>query len=185
MLVLVVIAVALLAFTVLMIIFYIGAVNKTPQLEDDIMALEVQLATIPEPDIPGLHDQIEDLQYKIDNEAPFPKGPFGADSKYDVKQVTNAIFELAEDSYVSLDSLSHSNPSSIIIGLGKYRTDPYGLRCSVDGVEHSDRLIDLLELLEELREDEYPTLAFDDIKLPGGGINLQFDLAIITQEFEE
>jgi hypothetical protein len=52
-------------------------------------------------------------------------------------------------------------------------------------VGHADRLIGLLELLEELREDEYPTLFVDALKFPSGGTSLQFNLAIITQKFEE
>lgn len=184
-LILVVVGVALLAFSVLMVVFYIGAVNKTPQLEDEIRGIELQLATIPEPDIPGLRDQVEDLLDKIATEAPFPAGPFDKESKYDNKQITNALFEVTDDAYVTLNSLNHVKEADKQIGQGTYRADAYSLVCSVVDVGHADRLIGLLELLEELREDEYPTLFLDGLRFPTGGTSLQFNLAIITQTFEE
>jgi hypothetical protein len=185
MLVLVVIGVAMLAFTVLMLVFYFGAVSETSRLEDEIRDLEVELARIDEPDIPGLRQQIEDLQEQIDNDAFFPKPPFDTGSKYDVKQVTNALFEVTDDAYVDLDSLNHNQGSDVTIGTGLYRVDAYALKCSVMDVEHADRLVGLLELLEELREDEYSTLMVDNIRFPSGGVSIDFDLGIVTQTFAE
>ena len=184
-LILVVVAVALLALSVLMVIFYIGAVNKTPQLEEDIRDMEVKIVALGEFDIPGLRDQLEDVLDQIATKAPFPAGPFDAGSKYDNKQITNALFEVTDDAYVTLETLSHSKEAEQQIGVGKYRADAYSLKCSVIDVGHADRLIGLLELLEELREDEYPTLIVDGLKFPKGGVILQFNLAIITQTFEE
>ena len=185
MLILTVVAVALLALSVLMVVFYIGAVNKTPQLERDIRDTEVKIESLGDFDIPGLRDELEDILDKIANDAPFPAGPFDRESKYDNKQVTNALFEVTDDAYVTLDTLSHTREADQQIGEGTYRADAYSLKCSVIDVGHADRLIGLLELLEELREDEYPTLFLDGLRFPTGGTSLQFNLAIITQTFEE
>ena len=181
MLLLVVVAAALLAFGAIMIIFYIGAVNQTPQLEDEIQSLKVKIAQLPEYDLPGMREQLEDILDDIQNKAPFPAGPFGKDSIYDTKQITNAIFEVADDAAVSLDSLSHSSEGTVQFGVGVYRSDNYRLSCSVTDEGHAERLIDLLELFEELREDEYSTLMMDGIRIPAGGTSIQFDLSIITQ----
>lgn len=184
-LILVVVGVAMLAFTVLMLVFYFGAVSKTSQLEDEIRDLEVKIAQVGDFDIPGLRAQLEDIEEQIANDAPFPAGPFDKDSKYDNKQITNALFEVTDDAYVDLDTLTHNKDSDAAIGTGQYRLDSYALKCSVDEEGHAHRLIGLLELLEELREDEYPTLVVDNIRFPGGGISIDFDLGIVTQTFEE
>jgi len=185
MLILTVVGVALLAFTVLMMVFYFGAVSKTSQLESDIKDLQRRIAAIDPVDIPGLKQQLADVQDQIENDAPFPAGPFDAGSKYDNKQITNALFEVTDDAYVALDSLSHSKDSTEKIGKGTYRKDPYTLTCRVEAMR-GERLISLLELLEELREDEYPTLVVDSLKFsfPEGedeDITLNFNLVIITQ----
>ena len=185
MLILTVVGVALLAFTVLMMVFYFGAVSKTSQLESDIKDLQRRIAAVDPVDIPGLKQQLADVQDQIENDAPFPAGPFDAGSKYDNKQVTNALFEVTDDAYVDLDSLTHSKGSTTKIGKGTYRTDPYVMSCSVEAMR-GERLISLLELLEELREDEYPTLVVDGLKFsfPEGeakDITLNFNLVIITQ----
>jgi len=185
MLLLVVVGVAMLAFTVLMLVFYFGAVSEKSQLEDEIRDLKVQIATLGDFDIPGLRDQLEDIQEQIANDAPFPMGPFDKESKYDVKQITNAMFEVTDDAYVQLDQLNHNKGVDLEIGDGIYRVDDYALKCSVVDREHADRLVGLLELLEELREDEYPTLIVDDIKFPSGGVTIDLDLGIVTQQFEE
>lgn len=182
-LILAVVAVALLAFGVVMMIFYFGAVSKTSQLEGDIKDLKYKIAQTPGFDIPGLKEQLADIEEQIANDAPFPAGPFGADSKYDNKQINNALFEVTDDAYVTLESLSSSKQSDLKIGTGTYRADAYSLTCSVEDISRADRLISLLELLEELREDEYPTLVLDGLKLPAGGTTLQFNLAIITQKY--
>ena len=185
MLIMTVVGVALLAFTVLMMVFYFGAVSKTSQLESDIKDLQRRIAAVDPVDIPGLKQQLADVQDQIENDAPFPAGPFDAGSKYDNKQVTNALFEVTDDAYVDLDSLTHSKGSTTKIGKGTYRTDPYVMSCSVE-TGRGERLISLLELLEELREDEYPTLVVDGLKFsfPEGeakDITLNFNLVIITQ----
>ena len=186
MLILTVVGVALLAFTVLMMVFYFGAVSKTSQLESDIKDLQRRIAAIDPVDIPGLKQQLADVQDQIENDAPFPAGPFDAGSKYDNKQVTNALFEVTDDAYVDLDSLSHSKGSTEKIGKGTYRKDPYALTCSVEP-GRGERLISLLELLEELREDEYSTLVVDSLRFSfpeaeaDEDITLNFNLVIITQ----
>jgi len=185
MLILMVVGVALLAFTVLMMVFYFGAVSKTSQLKDDIRSLNSRIVQMGEVDIPGLKQQLADVEKKIETEAPFPAGPFGSASKYDTMQITNALFEVTDDAYIDLNSLSHGKETTLKIGTGTYRSDPYSLSCSVEAGRES-RLISLLELLEELREDEYPTLAIDGLKLSlagdsGKAVTLNFNLVIITQ----
>jgi flagellar basal body-associated protein FliL len=189
-LILVVVAVVLLAFGAMMVIFYVGAVNKTAQLEDDVKDLKFKLAQTPGFDIPGMKEQLADILEQIATEAPFPAGPFDKGSKYDNKQVTNALFEVTDDAHVTLNSLTHNKEAALKIGTGTYHTDPYSLSCSVPDIGHADRLIDLMELLEELREDEYPTLVVDSLKFQfptesSPEVNLQFNLGIVTQKYED
>jgi hypothetical protein len=179
--------VGLLALSVLMVVFYITAVNKTPQLEDDIASKEQLIAAMEGTcDIDEQKARLYDMEQQIANEAPFPGGPFDKESKYDNKQITDAIFEITDDAYVYLDSLSHQKETTAKVGEGSYRADSYSIKCSIMDPEKWERLITLLELFEELREDQYPTLMIDSVKFPKGSEGfetIQFTLFIITQTF--
>ena len=181
-LVLMVVFVGLLALSVLMIILYMGAVNKTPQLEDDIAQKEAQIAAIEDQcNIDQMTAERDEYLNKIANEAPFPAPPFPETSIYDDQQITDAVFKVTDDAYVLLESWSQGKEASRKIGDGTYRADTYTLKCKIASPDDWGRLITLLELLEELREDLYDTLLLDNVKLPGGRTSIDMQFIIVTQ----
>lgn len=185
-LILIVGVVGLLALSVLMAVWYVGAVGKTPQLEEDINQWQAKIDELEGSyDIAALIAQRDALEEQIANEAPFPAGPFEQTSIYDDQQITDAIFKVTDDAYVDLNSLTHKSKGTIVIGGSKYQTDTYNLRCSIEDPDKWERLITLLELFEELREDVYSTLIVDGVKLPSGRVSIDFSVIIVTQVYKD
>lgn len=183
-LVLIVAVVALLGLGVLFAVQYIGALGKTPQLEDEIAKLNSDIAKMETCNVDDANNQLEECLNKLEDEdiVVFPAPPFDDGGPYDQKEITDAIFDLTDDAKVYLESLDHKGDSRVKLVYNEYRADEYKLKCSTD-INDEERLITMLRLFEDMREELYKTLVIDNLKFTDDGLSVQFDLAILTQSY--
>ena len=173
-LILTVAAIALLALSVWFLIGYFGAMSKTDKLEKDIKTKQSQINSLTTCDINDKNTQLDECMNKIETQSPFPA------QAYDSKEITNAIIGVVADARVNLERLDHTSQSNIVLGTSTYKTDNYTLDCSTEEGKE-DRLIVLLELFEELREETYNTLLIQNVQLPAGRTEISFEIKIVTQ----
>jgi hypothetical protein len=175
-LILTVVCIAFLAISILFIMGYFQSAGKTPDLEKSITQTQQQIASLQGTcDINEATLRLEELLNRIVNESPFPA------EVPDNTEVMNAIIGVVSEINVDLDQLSYKGESGIGIGETMYTASSYDLDCSTDE-GREDRLIVLLELFEELRDEDYKTLLIEGVNLPGGeGASISFTIQIVTQ----
>lgn len=176
-LILTVVCIAFLAMSILFVMGYFQAKGKTPDLEKQITQTQNQINMLPDCDPNEKHLTIDELINRIATESPFPAG------EPDNTEVIDDIIGVVGNIRVDIEQLAYKGTGGITIGGSTYSTSNYDLDCVTDE-GRVDRLIVLLELFEELREEEYNTLLIDGVNIPEGGAAISFPIVIVFQSLE-
>lgn len=175
--ILIIATVAVLLGSVLFIFLgYLPKASASSDIESDITAAEMEIARLEwvRGEIDKNEDKLADIMEEL-AEVPIPNG-------VDSREVLNSVIEAVKDAKVLLESLEHEDkPSGSSIGEHAYQTDEYHISCSS---EIKERLIKLLGLIRELRDEEqYKTLLIEGIEfdVEEGANMLEFDIMIIIQ----